>query len=213
MSDSVSSSFQAIVTRLESPVSGTFILSWLVVNWQIPIALVFGIDDINRITYIEKFLNVSNWWYLVWIPLTSTAVFLLLLPLLRRKYSIWFTNIEHKTAINQITRKKELAEIEEYHQTLKSMIGNINDRNEKLLSKVQTAHLLLKEGQYNAAIADIKEIETELEYQVKQYHHFRNTYAGPLENSYRTLIERFMNPRLAREAFSDLKSVLLSYRK
>ncbi|MGN6647410.1 MAG: hypothetical protein ACTHJT_12870 [Cytophaga sp.] len=79
-------------TRIFSPVMSGFIISWLVINWEIPYATLFlsaeDIAPINKIGYIKFVIKTYDrqQWMLVWKPSLFALGFTLILPVF--KYGI-----------------------------------------------------------------------------------------------------------------------------
>lgn len=76
-------------TRIFSPIMSGFIISWLVINWEIPYATLFlsaeDIEPINKIDYIKCI--IANYdcpqWELFWKPFLYAIVITLISPLLK----------------------------------------------------------------------------------------------------------------------------------
>src|ERR1700748_661850 len=85
--DKITDFFKEFKSRLTNPLFASFILSWLIINWRVPVGI-FGykLDELKVDGYksyadlISK--NASTWNYL-WYPLISAALYTLLSPLLR----------------------------------------------------------------------------------------------------------------------------------
>lgn len=71
--------------RFSSPILGTFTIFWLVLNWKIPLILIFSNKNIEeRILKIEELFNIFNG---LTNPLILTFIFLLVYPVIKNIYS------------------------------------------------------------------------------------------------------------------------------
>jgi hypothetical protein len=79
--------------RATSPLYSTFVFSWLIWNWKIPMVILFGDKQSTRIDYIDNYVDsfeIPLLTLLIW-PLVSAIFLLLLLP--------YFSNWIYKIAL------------------------------------------------------------------------------------------------------------------
>lgn len=85
LSDFKTSIDKILHERLTSPFWGAFILSWFIWNWRIPYVSIFVDQDklkegTTRIDYIVTECLTTGWVNVLWLPLASTAIIILVFP-------------------------------------------------------------------------------------------------------------------------------------
>ncbi len=121
--------------RVASPLYGTFILSWLIWNWQ-PLYITLFVSEskleANKLSYIVS--NYNNVWNLIWWPLVSTLVILTLGQLIANG-AFWldeeFKNWRVKKRDD--IQKNKMITVEESIE-LRTTIRNQNEEFQKFLS-------------------------------------------------------------------------------
>ena len=138
-----------IRARAKSPLYGSFILSWIIWNWRIFIALFF-LDDIDRenkhvIEFIEK--KYLGWESILGIPLLITLVFILILPVI--DYGLMFFTEEVKRRKVDLKLKKierhsvsgaDYVSLHNRYEDEKIKIVEFENKN----SELATEHIKLK---------------------------------------------------------------------
>ena len=74
--------FTPIQERVKSPLYGTLIISWLLCNWKLWVALAFyneTVNGIDKITYINN--QTSNYLTMYIIPLIAAISYLYIIPI------------------------------------------------------------------------------------------------------------------------------------
>ncbi len=135
--------------RVSSPFFGTFISSWLVINWKI-IYLTFFVNESKiegmKIDYIIK--NYSNEWYIYIWPLISTLVLTTLIPFvsvgaywLSLWFKDWMTKIRNKFELNQLlTIGQSIAlrkQIRDQEKNIEYLLEEKNDQIEVLEKEIR----------------------------------------------------------------------------
>lgn len=117
--------------RIVSPLSGTFIFSWLVWNWKL-VYFFFVFDEGEsikaKIAYIST--NFNNLWNLIWFPLLSTAFLIGLYPFISTGaywLHLWFKNWQ-----NDIKNTREKQQLLTVEQSIKLRLA-IQDEQEKFI--------------------------------------------------------------------------------
>src|SRR5215218_7790551 len=99
MTDKLSEFFKDIKDRLASPFFSSFIIAWIVINWKIPIALLwYNQAELQKIGYKSHFDLISksyDAWYFIGAPLLSALIYCLLFPFV--KYSIMIVQAKIRT--------------------------------------------------------------------------------------------------------------------
>jgi hypothetical protein len=71
--------FKTSEERIKNPIIGSFFTSWLIFNWKPILFFIFTNKTVEeKIIYIEN--NYSSSWNLLWHPLISTFICLIILP-------------------------------------------------------------------------------------------------------------------------------------
>jgi hypothetical protein len=140
--------------RINHPVFGPFILSWIAFNWEAIAYFFFHKQDMKeKIDYISQRYNNSI--YLIWLPLASMLIYKLILPYLSSiiGYMLKLSNkISDKvdTKNLELSRKREVEEVkheinmeilEEQHREQKS----INHEREELLKQLKDKDRTIQE--------------------------------------------------------------------
>lgn len=101
--DNITEFFKEFKSRLTNPLIVSFIISWLIVNWQVPVGVLgYKLDELKVDGYksysdlIEK--NSSRWNYL-WHPLIYAAIYTFLFPVVRM-YIVAFLSYMKKKSDN-----------------------------------------------------------------------------------------------------------------
>lgn len=94
MKEILKSFFEVSRDRIKNPLIGTFIISWIVINWRPIIILMFSTKPIeNRINFIESLYSSFYTYFLI--PFLIALIYVLILP-----YFMW--------AIDEIIRKSTI---------------------------------------------------------------------------------------------------------
>lgn len=174
----LATSFKAILyDRIVSPLSGAFIVSWLVFNWKIIVLLILGETPIlDRIKFIEdNYLSEKS---LLISPILSTLFLIIVYPWLSNiAYWIWqkalsfkvntrikFENSSPLTLEQSIELRKEIQRkdrefvelLSDKNEKIKSLDENINFLN-GLLNEKEKDLLQLKNKQDQNTIPNIKQ--------------------------------------------------------
>ncbi len=149
MEDLKKSISQIFNERLTSPFYGTFLISWMIWNWQIIYLTIFISEesiDKDKITYISE--NFSDIHFLITYPLISAIILISIMPLITNR-AYWVSLLYNQWKINKRNevQKKELLTIEQ----------SINLR-EQIKSQEKRFEDLLEDKNLK-----IKQLETELE--------------------------------------------------
>ncbi len=117
----IKSVFDAGKQRLSHPVTGVFVIVWLLSNWR-PIFYLI-VDDSNAASRMLVASKYANWWTMLIIPALATVAYLLASPWL--KYSVFL--------YNEKVRKKEADKI--YNGKLEEIQRNIDLQQTSLASQ------------------------------------------------------------------------------
>ncbi|MBL7663520.1 MAG: hypothetical protein JNM93_00190 [Bacteriovoracaceae bacterium] len=81
MEDIIKSIKSILYERVSSPLAGAFLVSFVIINWRIPLILIYGDDtSSSRIWDIELYLSKVSICYLLFFPLLSTILFICVFP-------------------------------------------------------------------------------------------------------------------------------------
>lgn len=144
--------------RINSPLFGSFIISWTVVNWRIPIVLLFykSLDLSNsKTSYIDFIQRNSGWWMSLFLPLGLAILYILIYPILKRQISKYLTKENLKTdkvlsgindtasvSVSRFTATKTaLRENEKELARLLNEEGATDEKNKKLEAEIETLNI------------------------------------------------------------------------
>jgi hypothetical protein len=147
LKQSITSTF---TDRIQSPLYGTFIISWLIWNWKI-FYLSFFISekriDGNKLDYI-----INNLWdihTILWYPLISTGILIIIIPVFNN-ISYWLTVLFKKwrnSFSDRLLRNQRLSIKESI--TLKKLIQNTEaNLNDILKARENEIHKLEEQVKY-----------------------------------------------------------------
>ncbi len=92
MTDTLKDLAKAVADRLNSPVAGPFTIIWLIWHWQVPVVLVFGATNADRVVAIQNYLDDKSYDLLFWGPLLLTLLYIPTLSVARFAY-YWLTSV------------------------------------------------------------------------------------------------------------------------
>src|SRR5690606_29133259 len=94
MKEIIKSFFETSRDRIKNPLIGTFIISWIAINWRPITILLFSVETVeNRIDYIETTYTSFYTYFLI--PFGIALVYVLILP-----YFMW--------AVDEVIRKSTI---------------------------------------------------------------------------------------------------------
>jgi hypothetical protein len=155
LSDLKKSVESVFTERISSPFYGTFILSWVIWNWQ-PIYLTVFVDQRliapkTKLEYIVQ--NYANWWHLLILPLVSTAFLIGIVP--------WAVNKALKIHLNYEKERISMREsidagkrltIEQTAE-IRNQMSELSDEHEKQVRR--------KDDELKICKAQIRQLETD----------------------------------------------------
>lgn len=113
---------RTIYDRLTSPISGVFLFSWCALNWPVLIILIFGNPyEPDRVAKIREYLLTEDSFSLFFSPLIISAIYLLLMPIVRDFYEWFIETIKHTQDLRKRRDEHDLIEISQYRDTLKAI--------------------------------------------------------------------------------------------
>jgi hypothetical protein len=144
---------QALKSRFKSPVLGNFILSWLIVNWQIPYLTIF-VDELNirnknklfAVNAIIKGYGDAANCYLIYIPLVMTLLIVIGLPWLQTQVDKIAIHFEYIIAKYKESKSIKYQSLDSSYKSLNAEFQKLeeNTRNE-LFEKFKNPNLNLAE--------------------------------------------------------------------
>ncbi len=153
MFDEISKSIKAtLYERVSSPLTGSFIISWIIINWKVVLSIFSSLPVQSKIEFIESLY--PTWWnyalYGLVIPLIASTIFILIYPHPTKwLYKYWhekkieLRNEKLKLDSVQLLSEKESRELHEkinnqqnaFNEVLKIRDNEIKDLKEKLEPK------------------------------------------------------------------------------
>lgn len=115
--------------RISNPSILSFTISWLILNYKIPIGLIFykisDLDKYHNATYFSLISDETNIWHLIWIPLIVSAFYTLIFPFVKagiRIFNSWLITktdgaVFHYTKNHKISIEEHTARLFELQET------------------------------------------------------------------------------------------------
>lgn len=134
--------FDVLKERLTSPISGGFIIIWLVHNWDY--CLIVFTRDYATPRKIELLNGRVNWWDNFWWPVLMTALYVVIMPFLHQVYENY--TLYRKSLIERAKANYDqlLADERALGVSAFECSASLININEKLKSKVESVELLNK---------------------------------------------------------------------
>lgn len=154
--EAITDFFKEIKSRLSNPLLGSFAISWLVINWKIPVGLIgykqadLKVDGYN--SYIDLInVNASCWLYF-WKPFIWAVIYTFGFPVLKmgitaflngvkKRSDNWNTKIlkDYYVPMNKFVKQKELyKELAQKLQDIYVEDGAISEENTRLKGEMVT---------------------------------------------------------------------------
>jgi hypothetical protein len=151
-----------LAERIKSPFIGSFMISWVLIHWKIPIYLIYNEDSLpisGRVDKIQSYLNDQSLWTLAGYPIIITIVVLLVYNILnaiglgiKLLYDNWAApymqklfnndNIIEKSKYDKLKRDYTIVK-REYAEEKESYVSS-----EKELRELQGKHSQLQDNSY-----------------------------------------------------------------
>jgi hypothetical protein len=159
MIDKVSDFFKDIKDRLSSPFFSSFIIAWIIINWKVPVSLIwYNQAELEKVGYKSHFNLIGrlyNPWFFLWIPILSALGYCLLYPFMKygimivqAKIRTWGTNkVFEASKEAPVTMEKYLEQRQKYEKLkaeLSELYKNesiIKSTNESLRNQVAQAEI------------------------------------------------------------------------
>jgi hypothetical protein len=139
--------FKTISDRISSPVTGTYLLTWLLYNWQIVIILFYDVAKKSSDTKIDliKAYHQENGLCIFIVPLFITVIYLWIIPYIRKEYSLWLSDKHYEVLKKALDDKYNLKEVETERFTRLSRISKLQALSEVQLVDFQVVIAELKD--------------------------------------------------------------------
>lgn len=153
--------------RLTSPFTGSFIVSWLVVNWKIVLAFLSSEKYSNKVAHIEHICELHGWAYLFFWPL-GVALFYVFLYQFFLGVTQW--GWIQGSNFNKKMQEKKLYTHKEVEEKIKRLDDIIDSKDrvvessrreaeiQKGIADDAVARLVEKEKQFSAAEEQLSEL-------------------------------------------------------
>ncbi len=181
--------------RVRSPLYGTIIISWVIWNWRIFYVTFFVSENIihNKLEYIQT--HLYDYKHLIWKPLSSTAIILLLVPFVANgaywldlKFKQWRINQKHKIELKQFLTKEQSFKLRELVRKQEIEL------NELLIEKDEKIkNLELELSEKNKEKKNINSNEVALNSKVKNYTEMQNLLANKLLTRHFQIIKKLID--------------------
>ncbi|MFV3409668.1 hypothetical protein ACNH6C_13735 [Bdellovibrio bacteriovorus] len=118
MTDALKDLFKAATDRLDSPVAGPFTLIWLIWHWQLPVLLIFGSPNLERIAAIQGYLDQQSYLSLLAYPALLTMAYIPTILFFRVCYNWISTYVLYWIQRRNESIDKKLTQERDYGATL-----------------------------------------------------------------------------------------------
>jgi len=139
--------------RITSPFFGSFVLSWFIYNWQIPLVLIFyKLDDLvkAKTTYIDFILRYKSVEYMIVWPLVSAFLYTFLYPHFKRLINT-YTAIQTLKTDTKLLKLGETAPVSQ--QKFLSMHAELKkNRNELATLLIEESSTKIKNDELEAMV-------------------------------------------------------------
>ena len=167
--EKINSLFEQFKDRLTSPIFSSFMISWLVINYKIPIGLFFyKIDDLWRDkydSYLDLIHDDYNPFHGIILPFTLALAYTFIYPPIKKEinaFNAWITartddKIVRLTGELWVPRK-ELYELRATHEAIEKERASLDNENSKVRRDLEHQKQLVysNERDYNANINSLK---------------------------------------------------------
>lgn len=148
--DTLKNLFSDLKDRLTNPFTSSFIITWLITNYRIPVGLFFyKQNELWRDryhSYIDLIRDNLSWWEMFWIPLLGAAFYTFVFPWLKvaiHAYRAWIdikdTNNLKKVQKEQLISKQEYVDLQNQYFTVVKENSELTQQNSKQLQSLITA--------------------------------------------------------------------------
>ena len=149
-----------VFNKYRNPVIGSFIVSWLVINWKVVLFILLYSDSYSNQpfeTFIEKITGLGNWCSFYLFPFLSIIFYVVILPIIGlgvRKFYSWISVESEKIFFKTISKKPVSGE--KYAILYKSLNQEIR-RYTDIVESFES-----KEAQYIHEVSELRRIVSEL---------------------------------------------------
>lgn len=195
--EKINEKINPFLERLTSPISGTFIVTWVIVNWKIVLYL---FDSTTAPVKILTIRSNSNSWECLILPLMITSIYLLIMPF--ALYGLKYVTDLAKTLVEkkEIRTEKDISIYRQYSystsgellDSLVTYIDAINSKTEDLYTRLQST--LDGDG---SAVHKIQNIKQHLSI----YQTVRNEFQNTVPDIH--LLQKIVNNPTSRRDFRD----------
>lgn len=165
-----------VVERLSSPIMGSFIIYWIIWNWDAVIYItstsMSASEKIKKINDIHSFIS----WYLL--PALSTLIYMFIIPWLTEAHKLYTDQMKIRAAVHEAKTRNDIKILESYSytsavelndlllvhfgQTVRNLNGNL-EHVEKIIASSHSTGA-------SVGIASIKDLMPSMQQQLKLIH-------------------------------------------
>lgn len=156
--EAITDFFKELKARFSNPLFGSFIISWLIVNWQVPLGILgYKQNELKAdgySSYISLIKTNASWACYFWVPFGLAALYTIAIPIIKMLISAlqsyfkkrsdnWNTKIlkEYYVPMSKFVKQKELYNtLAQQLQTICSDESKTIEENAKLNLDVLSLH-------------------------------------------------------------------------
>lgn len=170
-------------SRINNPLIGSFVIAWLIINWQIPILLFFyKLEELNHNGYdnfIDAVQKNTDTTHNLWLPLLCAFVYVIFSPIMRWGIVWWLTKFTVLIDNSLISEKSKLVTIQhrllEKENTIQEKINEILTKDQEIINLTnEKAHVSTELSNFKTAAEDTENkfrqlIESQQENQTRNW--------------------------------------------
>lgn len=157
------------IDRVNSPLIGSFIFSWMLIHWRVIVGISFGPPDPNqnRIDFIaSQLFSRSGWpWFvdMILFPLCAAVFYVAIHVLTRHLFYYVERHFREKRKRRDLEDKIEHGEYQQWHDSLRDLVASANLHFKQLKNTLTAAENTLSSTDPKIRnLSQIKEIEAQI---------------------------------------------------
>lgn len=141
--------WEAFKDRFNGPVTGPFLIVWLIFNWQVVVLLVYENGDafqrVSSISALDWRLWQNAWQ--VWLgPLLCTAAYLIFVPQIRRLYFLYLLKVDTTRRLAQEHEDFVVRYMGDYGRSLTVLLGALKRETNSLRTIATSTIAMIDKG-------------------------------------------------------------------
>lgn len=144
----------ALENRLSSPFFGSFLIAWLILNWRIPLYIVFG-GSAPRASYVAEYLHSAKYLELFAFPFCASLFFSLAVPVFESYYSIYRLWLARRQDEKRIEFEHHLEFVKRWNESPHELFKRVRGFNVVLGHRLNFLATVVKEPRIDEALDNV----------------------------------------------------------